>query len=125
MGTCGKYRSYLDAGHQVDSWLKQLWDIVQKDPQYKNKTTMFVTVDHGRGDVKKEEWTSHSNKIEDAHEIWFAVMGPDTPLRGELRSDMQLYQEQFAQTIAKMMGYTYKAGHPVANEIRYVFKMRK
>jgi hypothetical protein len=52
-------------------------------------------------------------------------MGPDTPLRGELRSGMQLYQEQFAQTIAKLMGYTYKAGHPIANEILYVFKMRK
>ncbi len=126
----GKYRSYLDAGHQVDAWIKQLWDFVQKDPQYKNKTTLFVTVDHGRGDVKKEEWTSHSNKIEDAHEIWFAVMGPDTPKRGELNpiaigSDMQLYQEQFAQTIAKLMGYTYKAGHPIASEIHYVFKMKK
>jgi hypothetical protein len=121
----GQYRSYLDAGHQVDIWLKQIWDFVQKDQQYKNKTTLFVTVDHGRGDVKKEEWTSHNNKIEDSHEIWFAVMGPDTPVRGELKSSMQLYQEQFAQTIAKLMGYTYKANHPIANEILYVFKMRK
>ena len=121
----GQYRSYLDAGHQVDAWLKQIWDFVQKDPQYKNKTTLFVTVDHGRGDAKKEEWTSHNNKIEDSHEIWFAVMGPDTPVRGELNSEMQLYQQQFAQTFAKLMGYTYKANHPIANEILHVFKMKK
>jgi hypothetical protein len=38
---------------------------------------------------------------------------------------MQLYQEQFAQTIAKLAGYTFKAAHPVANEIYYVFKMKK
>jgi len=121
----GKYRSYLDAGHQVDAWIKEIWDFVQKDPQYKNKTTLFITVDHGRGDIKKEEWTSHNDKIQDSHEIWFAVMGPDTPVRGELRSGMQLYQQQFAQTIAKLMGYTYKASHPIADEILYVFKMKK
>ena len=121
----GQYRSYLDAGHQVDAWLKQIWDFVQKDPQYKNKTTLFVTVDHGRGDLKKEEWTSHNNKIEDSHEIWFAVIGPDTPVRGELKTEMQLYQQQFAQTFARLMGYTYTADHPIADAILYVFKMKK
>lgn len=121
----GEYRSYLDAGHQVDTWLKQLWEYVQSNPQYKNKTTLFVTVDHGRGDIEKEKWTSHNSKIQDAHEIWFAVMGPDTPVRGELNSTMQLYQQQFAQTFAKLMGYTYTASHPIADEIGYVFKMKK
>ena len=104
-----EYRSYLDAGRQVDAWLKQLWDYVQSDPVYKNKTTLFITTDHGRGD----------------NEIWFAVIGPDTPVRGELNTEMQLYQQQFAQTIAKLVGYTYSAAHPVADEIRYVFKMKK
>jgi hypothetical protein len=121
----GKYRSYLDAAKQVDTWISEIWNWVQADPQYRNKTTLFITTDHGRGDAVKSEWTDHGNKIADAGEIWFAVMGPDTPVRGELKSDMQLYQAQFAQTIAKFMGYTYKAGHPIADEIFYVFKMRK
>jgi len=38
---------------------------------------------------------------------------------------MQLYQQQFAQTFAKLMGYTYTASHPIADEIGYVFKMKK
>jgi hypothetical protein len=121
----GAYRSYLDAGHQVDAWIEGIWDFVQSDPQYKNKTTLFITVDHGRGDLKKEEWTSHGNKISDSHEIWFAVMGPDTPVRGELNTSMQLYQQQFAQSFAKLMGYTYKASHPIADELLYIFKMKK
>jgi hypothetical protein len=33
---------------------------------------------------------------------------------------MQLYQQQFAQTIAKLLGYTFKANHPIAQEIRYL-----
>jgi hypothetical protein len=86
---------------------------------------LFITTDHGRGDIEKEKWASHNNKIQDAHQIWFGVMGPDTPVRGELHTVMQLYQQQFAQTIAKLMGYTYKANHPIADEILYVLKMRK
>lgn len=121
----GKYRSYLDAARQVDAWIKEIWDFVQTDPQYKGKTSLFITVDHGRGDSKKEEWTSHNNKIQDAHEMWFAVMGPDSPVRGELKGEMQLYQQQFAQTFARLMGYTYKADHPIADPVLHVLKMKK
>ena len=114
----GQYRSYLDAGHQVDTWIKQIWDFVQKDPLYKNKTTLLITVDHGRGDIKKEEWTSHNDKIKDSHEIWFAVMGPGIKPLGEMKEPGQWYQEQFAQTIAKILGYTFKTNHPVAEAIQ-------
>jgi hypothetical protein len=43
----------LDAGHQVDAWIKQLWNFVQTDPQYKNKTAILITTDHGRGGKKQ------------------------------------------------------------------------
>ncbi|MEI9811013.1 MAG: phosphoglyceromutase [Bacteroidota bacterium] len=118
----GMYRSYLDAAHQVDAWIKQLWDFVQSDPQYRNKTSLFITVDHGRGDIKKEEWTSHNNEIQDSHQLWFALLGPDTKMKGEVKDDMQLYQKQFAQTIAKLMGYVFKTDHPVAEPVMPVFK---
>lgn len=121
----GRYRSYLDAGHQVDQWIREIWDFVQNDKQYKNKTSLFITVDHGRGDSKKEEWTSHNNKITGANEIWFAVMGPDSPGGGEIKWPMQAYQQQFAQTFARLMGYNYNATHPIAPYIPQVFKLKK
>ncbi len=126
----GNYRSYLDAGHQVDEWLKAIWEYVQSDPQYKNKTSLLITVDHGRGDKVKSEWTSHNNKIEGADQIWLAAIGPDIPFLGELNSKtngsaIQLYQQQFAQTISQLMGYTYKATHPVADQIHFLFKKNK
>ena len=116
----GKYRSYLDAARQVDMWVKEIWDYLQSDIHYKGKTTIFITTDHGRGDDKKEEWTSHNKIIADSHEMWFAVMGPDIEANGEIKEPMQLYQKQFAQTFAKILGYTYKAGHPVAEEMKSV-----
>jgi len=116
------YRSYLDAARQVDSWIKQLWDYVQSDPQYKNKTAIFITTDHGRGDINKDEWTSHGSKIQDAYEIWFATMGPGIAASGEQKDNVLWFQNQFAQTIAKLLGYTYKATHTISPEIKSVLK---
>jgi hypothetical protein len=121
-GHSGEYRNYLNAAHQVDAWIKQIWEYVQSQPQYKDKTALFITTDHGRGDAIKKEWTSHGNSIKDAYEIWFAVVAPNIPAKGEMKIEMQLYQKQFAQTIAKLLGYTFKANHPVAKEIEAVFK---
>ncbi|PRZ25127.1 alkaline phosphatase family protein [Flavobacterium granuli] len=116
----GHYRSYLDAAHQVDTWIKQIWDYIQNDPQYKNKTTLILTTDHGRGDEIKTQWTSHGSQIKGASEIWFAAMGPEINTKGEIKTEAQLYQKQIAQTIAKLMGYTFEATHPIAKEITEV-----
>jgi hypothetical protein len=112
-----RYNSYLDAAHQVDAWIKQIWEFVQNDPQYKNKTTLLITTDHGRGDEIKAEWTSHGSNIKGASQIWFAAIGPEISAKGEIKTEGQLYQQQFAQTIAKVMGYTFEANHPIAKEI--------
>jgi len=113
----GHYKDYLEAAHQFDEWVKDIWHFIQSDPQYKNKTSLFITVDHGRGDQNKNEWTSHGSDIADAHEIWFAVMGPDTPAKGEIKTEMQIYQKQFAQTIASLLGLKFTSEHPVADGI--------
>jgi len=113
----GHYRSYLDAANQVDKWIKEIWDFVQHDPQYKNKTTLLITVDHGRGDKTKTQWTDHGADVAGASEIWFAAIGPEIKPNGEMKTQSQVYQKQFAQTIAKIMGYTFTAAHPVADEI--------
>src|SRR5204862_4287990 len=72
----GQYRDYLNAANMVDKWIHDIWNFVQSDPAYKNNTALFLTVDHGRGDAKKEEWTSHNKDIKDSYQIWFAAMGP-------------------------------------------------
>ncbi len=89
--------------------------MLQSDPQYKGKTSIFFTTDHGRGN--KEEWTSHNNTIKDSYQIWFAAMGPGIAAKGEMKNNVQLYQKQFAQTFAALMGYTFTATHPVAAAI--------
>jgi hypothetical protein len=104
----GKYDMYLQSAYMVDQLVADLWGWLQIDPHYKNKTTIIITTDHGRGDVKKEQWTSHGAKIPDAGQIWMAVMGPDTEAKGELKTDGQLYQKQIAPTIASFLGFNFQ-----------------
>lgn len=116
----GRYKDYLDAAKNLDKWISDIWNYVQRTPAYKDKTALLITCDHGRGDAKKEQWTSHGSRIAGADEIWFAVMGPGIPAKGEVSKDMQLYQKQFAQTIASLLGLTYKAEHPIADAIKEI-----
>lgn len=116
----GHYRDYLNAAHHVDEYLREIWTFVQSDPQYKNKTALFITVDHGRGDAVKSEWTSHNGKIKDAHEMWFAVIGPGIPAKGEVKKPMQLWQKQFAQTFTELLGLNFTCEHPVAPGLKSV-----
>ncbi len=113
----GFYRDYLNAANMVDKWIQDIWNYVQSDPFYKNKTAIFITTDHGRGDTIKKEWTSHNNKIKDSYQIWMAAMGPGIRPKGEVKANQQLYQKQFAQTMAALLGTTFKAEHPIGEKI--------
>jgi len=47
---------------------------------------------------------------------------PDTPADGEMCQPMQVWQKQFAQTIAGLSGYTFTCEHKIAPRIESVFK---
>lgn len=115
----GEYDTYLNAGHQFDKWIQDIWNFVQSQPQYKNKTALLITTDHGRGDVVKKDWTDHGSDVVGANEIWIAMIGPGIEGKGEIINGPQLYQQQIAQTIASLLGLHFKANHSVAEGIRY------
>jgi hypothetical protein len=116
----GKYDLYLDAAHMTDRWLQDLWNWLQSQPAYRDKTTMLITTDHGRGDLIKEEWKHHGIKIKDADQIWIAAIGKGISPVGEVRSKMQLHQQQVAATIAKLLGFNFTAKHKVPEPIQFV-----
>ncbi len=116
----GKYDPYLETALFTDKWIADLWSYIQTQPEYKNKTTILITTDHGRGDQTKANWKHHGQKIPDASEIWFAAMGPDTKPGGEVKVPMQLYQQQIAATIAAFLGLKFTADHPIAEPISSV-----
>jgi hypothetical protein len=106
----GKYDEYLKSARQTDEFIRQLWLWTQSQPQYKGKTTFLITTDHGRGTVPLDTWRSHGSKIEGTGQIWLAVLGPDTPPKGEVKEPRQYYQNQVAQTAASFLGVRFSNG---------------
>ena len=120
LGHAGQYDYYLDAAVYLDKMIKSLWETMQADPFYKDNTTFIICPDHGRG--VGDKWTGHGSSAERSNETWLAVLGPDTPATGEMKIAAQIYQDQIAQTIAKLLGLEFKANHPVGSPILSVLK---
>jgi len=89
----GEYDQYLAAANRADDFIRQVWELIQSDPDYRGRTTLIVTTDHGRGNRSDETWREHSSQtylqmypdylsnytktgIEGSGEIWFAAIGP-------------------------------------------------
>lgn len=100
-----EYGAYLHAARYTDDFLRQLWAYLQSDPQYRGKTTLLITTDHGRG-VAGTKWQGHGADVPGADQIWLAALGPDTPALGEAHAG-QLYQNQVAATLAQLLGVPY------------------
>ncbi len=100
------YDQYLWSAKQTDAYIREIWEFIQSDPQYKDKTTMIITTDHGRG-TSKTSWKSHGSSVTGAGEIWMAAIGPDTPASGEMKTEGQWSTAMIARTIFKLLGMEY------------------
>ena len=48
-----RYDLYLDAANKSDRFLAETWQALQSLPQYKDRTALVVTTDHGRGSTAR------------------------------------------------------------------------
>jgi len=103
----GKYDAYLKSAYQTDAFIKELWEFVQSNRKYKNKTTFLITTDHGRGFETNAAWKSHGTIYKGSNEIWIAAIGPDTSALGERKQQEKTLQSQIATTLAKLLGKDY------------------
>lgn len=115
----GRYDMYLRSAQQMDRFLAELWATVQRDPRTRDKVTLIVTTDHGRG--WGAEWTDHGETVNGAQFIWSAVIGPDTPPLG-VRANTPTQQAQMAATIAALLGRDWRRTEPRAAAALPVFR---
>ncbi len=113
----GRYDRYLQSALFFDQFLSRLWDVLQSLRDYRDKTTVLVTVDHGRGSGK-EDWTDHGEEVADSENVWLAVRGPDTPALGEARNTKMVFSKNIAATLLALLAVDYRdfatqAGEPI------------
>jgi len=107
-----RYDLYLDAARRNDRFIQRLWETAQGMPEYRDRTALIVSTDHGRGETTAD-WTSHGQKVPAADRIWIAVMGPGIPALG-VRSGVTVTQSQIAATVAALVGEDYAGAQPKA-----------
>ena len=114
----GHYDAYLKSAKQSDAFLKDLWQTIQSTPGYKNKTTLIITTDHGRGS-HASDWQHHSSKqalansaqgkrafpegIVGSEHIWFGAIGPAIKGNGLIKIK-NVKQAQIAATVLAALG---------------------
>ncbi|MBD2753544.1 alkaline phosphatase family protein [Spirosoma validum] len=113
----GRYADHLRMVQSIDRYLADLWQLIQKMPQYAGKTAMVITSDHGRGHTPKARWKDHGTKTADSYQIWLAAMGPGISTSGEQSNGPVLFQNQIAATLARLLGFEFKTDHPVGPPI--------
>jgi Type I phosphodiesterase / nucleotide pyrophosphatase len=102
----GEYGAYLNSAHATDAMIEELWNYLQSETQYKGKTTLLITVDHGRG-TDAEAWKHHGIKIKEADQIWMAAIGPGVEAQGEAKNSEPVFQNQVAGTMANLLGVAF------------------
>jgi hypothetical protein len=111
-----RYGFYLESANRVDSYLKQLWDFVQSDPEYRGHTTLIFLPDHGRGS-SPTGWQSHGRELPESKYIFLGLMGAGIPARGELGAgSAPVQQNQVAATVAKLFGKDWTKETPLAGK---------
>ncbi|WP_341219051.1 alkaline phosphatase family protein [uncultured Pseudoalteromonas sp.] len=114
----GHYDAYLKSAKQSDAFLKDLWQTIQSTPGYKNKTTLIITTDHGRGS-HASDWQHHSSKqalansaqgkrafpegIVGSEHIWLGAIGPAVKGNGLIKIK-NVKQAQIAATVLAALG---------------------
>lgn len=111
-GHAGKYDQYLMSAHRADDFICRLWNYVQRDSFYRNKTTLIITCDHGRGEGSN--WRSHGSNIPNSGETWLMALGKNIPVKGVVTDPTIYYNKQIAPTIARILGVDF---HPDHNDV--------
>jgi hypothetical protein len=113
----GHYDQYLQAAQRIDHMIATLWTWTRSQEDYREKTSLLITTDHGRGKNSRSSWVRHGTFTPGSGQTWFALMGPDTPPLGELKTETRYYQKQLAQTLANLLGVDFSPAHRVAPAI--------
>jgi hypothetical protein len=108
----GRYDLYLDSAFRADRFIRRVWEMVQRMPQYAGTTALVLATDHGRG-AANADWTDHGRKVPAAEATWMAVMGPATPALG-IRQSVTVTTAQVAATVAALVGEDFRTGVPAA-----------
>lgn len=112
----GSYSLYLQAITRTDRLVGMLWDEVQANPNYKDRTTLLVLPELGRdGDIHAANgFLNHRSGDASCRNIWMMALGAGVD-RG--RTDRPIAHIDAAATAAKLLGVNFETAGTALREI--------
>lgn len=111
----GRYDRLLESYARTDRYLQELWTWLESQADYRGKTHLLITTDHGRGRTTKD-WRDHGEKVAGADRTWIAFASPAMRQRGAWKNHAPLSTSQIAATLARWMGVDWNALRPAAGK---------
>ncbi len=102
----GAYSMYLEGIQRADRLCAQLWNYIQTDPEYKNRTTLLILPDFGRdadGDPGGNGFQHHRTGGPLARTTWLLALGPT--VRPNATIDRPLEPIDIVPTVGELLGF--------------------
>jgi phosphopentomutase len=103
-GHQNEWPEYLEAIRKTDKIALDLWNFIQADSVYKDKTTLLITNDHGRHtEGHKDGFVNHGDGCLGCRTIYLVALGPD--FKQNIVIDGGYDQLDISKTIAEMLHF--------------------
>ncbi len=103
-GHAANWEKYLITLKETDAYIYKIFQFIMANEHYKDKTTIFVTNDHGRHlDGRKDGFVSHGDNCEGCRKINCFAYGPD--FKKGIVTDIPRDQIDIPVTIGELLGF--------------------
>lgn len=90
-GHSGNWNNYLLELKKSDAYAGRIIDFINNHPAYKNKTTLFITNDHGRhSNGWLDGYVSHGDNCNGCKHIMLVASGPDIKKSVEIKNNYEM-----------------------------------
>lgn len=112
----GAFSLYTEAITRSDRICADLWSSIQSDPEYKNKTNLFILPDFGRdadGEAGGNGFQHHRTGDPLSRTTWLLALGPN--IRQNITIDRPVESIDLVPTLAHLLGCNarFAAGRPL------------
>ena len=113
----GTFSLYVDAIRRTDRLCAEIWDMIQREPEYAGKTSMFVLPDFGRDSDESpggNGFQHHRTGDARSRTTWMLAMGPD--IRENVLIDRPIDSMDLVPTLGSYFGFSprFAQGKPLA-----------
>ena len=113
----GTFSLYLDGIKRSDRLCAELWQTIQKEPEYANKTTMFILPDFGRDsdiDSGGNGFQHHRTGDARSRTTWMLILGPG--VKQNVVVDRRVESTDLVPTLGAYFGFDARlsTGRPIA-----------